>query len=137
VSGVFQTMDRPPPLRPASVSSPRTRVTIIRSEPFRGRKKSRISIPNHFVEDKNARNLFRTIFYAVNHKIGDFEGAKNFLTLKLSQAQRRTIWGQKSLFPCPNWDPPPTPSPGLKGGTHSPAGEGVGGPNSEDWRKKA
>ncbi len=24
--------------------------------------------------------------------------------------------------------------PGTKGGTHSSAGEGVGGPNSDDWR---
>ncbi len=37
--------------------------------------------------------------------------------------------------------PPPlpqasvSPPPGTKGGTHSPAGEGVGGPNSDDWKK--
>jgi hypothetical protein len=27
------------------------------------------------------------------------------------------------------------PSTGTKGGQHSPAGEGVGGPNSDDWRE--
>ncbi len=46
-----------------------------------------------------ARNSFQTIFYAVKHKIGDFEGAKNFLTLKLSWAQRRTILGSEKSRP--------------------------------------
>jgi hypothetical protein len=43
----------------------------------------------------------------------------------------------------PNWDPPTPPlqqaslSPPRNkgGGTHSPAGEGVGRPNLDDWRK--
>jgi hypothetical protein len=50
------------------------------------------------------------------------------------------------LSPCPNWDPPPPLlqasafppplPPGTKGrGTHSPTVEGLGGPNSDDWRK--
>jgi hypothetical protein len=58
-----------------------------RSEPFgRREKQSELInfIPNYSAEDKNARNSFRTLFYAVKHKIGEFEGffegAKNFLT---------------------------------------------------------
>jgi hypothetical protein len=37
------------------------------------------------------------------------------------------------MSPRPNRDPP-TSSP-KRGGAHSPGGEGVGGPNSDDWRK--
>ncbi len=33
------------------------------------------------------------------------------------------------LSPRPNWAPPGC-------GTHSPAGKGAGGPNSDDWKKK-
>jgi hypothetical protein len=46
------------------------------------------------------------------------------------------------LRPRPNWDPPPalsqanvSPPPKQKEGTHSPADERVGGPNSNDWKK--
>jgi hypothetical protein len=46
-------------------------------QPFRiWEKHSELSnfVPNHSAEDTNARSSFRTIFYAVKHKFGNFEG---------------------------------------------------------------
>jgi hypothetical protein len=50
---------------------------------------------------------------------------------------------ETSLTPCWNWNSPTpslasesAPPPGTKGwGAHSPAGKGLGSPNSDDWRK--
>jgi hypothetical protein len=40
------------------------------------------------------------------------------------------------MSPRPNRDPPPTSSPKRGWGTHSPGDEGVGDPNTDDWRKR-
>ncbi len=58
-------------------------------------------------------------------------------------SQRTCIPRVPQCLSRPNWDLPPTPSPASdsvsppepKRGTHSPADEGVGSPNSDDWRK--
>jgi hypothetical protein len=41
-----------------------------------------------------------------------------------------------SVCPSSELGPPPHPLSTKWGGTHSPADEGVGGPNSDDWRKR-
>ncbi len=44
--------------------------------------------------------------------------------------------GTRVSVPSSKLGPSQCPPHGNKGGTHSPSGEGVRGPNSDDWRKK-
>jgi hypothetical protein len=74
--------------------------------------------------------------------IGDWlenrRGAPNCFEPQSTYIHRVT----QCMSPRRNWDSPTpslasegAPPPGTKGGTFSPAGEGLGSPNSDDWRK--
>jgi hypothetical protein len=107
VSGVFRLLTPPPPLHPASVSSPRTKGGGVHTR-------------------RAVRGWEVNISEDARHWIGLLQ--YNLSTLIY------IIYGTPPT-PLPQGSVPSPPGQRVGGGAHAPAGEGVGSPYSDDWRK--